>query len=116
MNKQKGLTLGNFILWCVVISIMVPFFLMVIPAYLEYRTIMRITNNIAKDTVLYDNAAAIRSAFDKQADIDSVTAITSKDLKIKKDGALFTVSFEYEKRYRVVGNISMLIEYKGSTR
>ena len=57
----------------------------------------------------------IRTAFDRQMQIDQVE-FSSKDLDVHKNarGAV-VIGFDYEKRIPLFANVSLVIDYKGST-
>jgi hypothetical protein len=58
----------------------------------------------------------VRKAFDRRAAVDDITAISPADLEITKDGNEIVISFAYEKRIPLFYNISVLIDFAGSSR
>ena len=59
--------------------------------------------------------AEIRSDFDKYANIDAFEDVKATDLDISKEGSDVVVAFAYEKRVHLFYNISLLIEFAGSS-
>jgi hypothetical protein len=60
--------------------------------------------------------ADVRKAFDRRAAVDDITIISPADLEITKEGNEIVVSFAYEKRIKLFYNISVLIDFAGSSR
>jgi hypothetical protein len=57
----------------------------------------------------------MRAAFNRQADVGYIDAIAGKDLTIVKNGDDTDISFAYQKTIPLVGPVSLLIDYAGST-
>ena len=59
----------------------------------------------------------IRSAFDKQKDIEySITSISGKDLDITKENDKVVVRFAYEKEIELIDPVYLLIKYEGRSQ
>ena len=58
--------------------------------------------------------ADVRRTFDRFAEIDMLD-FKSSDLEVTKDGGKIVIEFGYEKRIPLFWNVSLLIDYKGST-
>ena len=59
--------------------------------------------------------ADVRKAFERHQAIDDFTAIGPQDLEIAKDGGELVISFAYEKRVPLFYNVSLLIDFAGSS-
>jgi Tfp pilus assembly major pilin PilA len=116
MNKQKGLSLTDFLFWAIIIAVVGLIGAILVPSYMEYLTIKKTVNDISHLTGEYKNATEVRQAYDRQANIDGVETVAAKDLEISKAGDRFVIKFDYEKRVKLVGNVSLLIEYQHDTR
>jgi hypothetical protein len=89
----------------------------VVPAYIEYFTIKKAIAGITQSGELRGASVAdVRKAFDRRANIDDITAVTPQDLEISKDGNEVVISFAYEKRIKLFYNVSLLIEFAGSSQ
>ncbi|NWG29943.1 MAG: DUF4845 domain-containing protein [Rhodocyclaceae bacterium] len=88
----------------------------VIPEYIEYRqvvaSIKKVTAAAGPDT----SVRQIREAFDRQANVDYISAITGADLDVTKEGGRIVVSFSYEKRIPLFANVSLLLDFSGSSK
>lgn len=112
LNAERGLTLTSLIAWLVVLGMLAVLALKIAPAYAEYRAIR---HAMVKAKEAGGSVAELRGAFDKHAQINNVSAISGRDLVIARDGDDTTISFAYEKRVPLMGNVSLVIDYAGST-
>jgi Domain of unknown function (DUF4845) len=109
---QRGVSMLGILLICVAIVLVAIGALKVIPTYIEFRGI-KSAAMAARDggkTVL-----EIQKAFDRAAQINDISTIAGKDLEITKEGAEIIVAFKYEKKVPLFYNVSLLIEYAGSS-
>ena len=110
--RQRGVSMLGILLICVVIVIIAIGAMKVIPTYIEFRGIKAAALQ-ARDggkTVL-----EIQKAFDRAATINDITTISGKDLEITKEGTNIIVGFKYDKKIHLFHNVSLLIEYAGSS-
>lgn len=111
-RREAGVSLTGLIFVLAVLGVAVVFAFKLIPAYMEY--------NAVKDAVVRAKEAGgtpreMQVAFDKSAGINDVSAIRGRDLVITRDGGEPQISFAYEKRVPLMGNVSLVIDYAGST-
>ena len=97
---------------CAVIVLVAVGALKVVPTYLEFRNI-RSAAISARDGGKTVNE--IQRAFDRAATINDITTISGKDLEVTKEGNTVIVTFRYEKKVHLFYNVSLVIEYAGST-
>lgn len=109
---QQGISLSGLIFVVAVIGVLVVFGMRVIPSYTEYKAIK---NSIAVAKATGGTVADMRTAFDKNADVSYVTTIAGRDLVFSKDSGQTEISFAYEKRLPIAGNVSLVIDYAGTT-
>jgi hypothetical protein len=112
INAERGVSLSGLILVLVIIGLGAVLALKVSPSYIEYRAAKAA---IVKAKADGGSVAEMRNSFDKAADINSIKTISGKDLAISKDGGETEISFAYEKRIGLFGNVSLVIDYEGTT-
>lgn len=113
MKGQKGLSLiGMLLVSAVVIGIAVVG-MKVVPSVIEYYTIVKHVKTIAGSGAA--TVAELRNAYDRQATVDETPSITGADLDITKEGNQVVIYFEYSKKIHIAGNVSILIDYAGSS-
>ncbi|MDR2239480.1 MAG: DUF4845 domain-containing protein [Zoogloeaceae bacterium] len=110
---QKGLTLMGLILIAVLAGCVLIVGLKVVPSVIEYYTIMKNIKTIANGEAA--TVEEVRRAYDQQTITDRTPSVSGADLDIFKDGSQYIISFEYAKKIPIAGNVSILIDYSGST-
>lgn len=113
MKKQQGLSLIGLILVSAVVIGVAVVGMKVVPSVIEYYTIVKHIKTIANSGAA--TVAEVRTAYDRQASVDDTPSMTGADLEITKEGNQLVISFEYTKKIHIAGNVSILIEYAGSS-
>lgn len=116
MKKQKGITLiGLILVGAVVIGVAIVG-IKTAPSVLEYFSVVKVIKAMGASGELRGASAGdIRKSFDKRANIDAITAISGTDLDISKEGNDLVISFQYEKKIPIAGNVSICIDFAGGT-
>ena len=114
MKYQRGVALSGLIFWGVVIALVAILAMKVVPTTVEYYKILKdakaSVNKVGPDATVAD----VRRTFDSFANIDSLD-FKPEQLDISKEGGKIVASFDYDKRIPLFANVSLLINYKGST-
>ncbi len=114
MKYQRGVALSGLIFWGVVIALVAILGMKVVPTTVEYYKILKdakaSVNKVGPDATVAD----VRRAFDNFANIDSLD-FKPEQLDISKDKGKIVASFDYDKRIPLFANVSLVINYKGST-
>jgi len=112
-KQQRGLSLISLILVSAVVIGVAVVGMKVAPSVIEYFTVVRHIRTIANSGV--STVAEVRSAYDRQASVDDTPSITGADLEITKEGNQIVISFGYAKKIHIAGNVSICIDYTGSS-
>ena len=112
LRAQRGVTIMGLIFGLAVIGVVMIVGSKVLPTVIEFRAIK---NSIASAKRQGGEVQELRAAFDRGADINTITAIRGADLVITKDTGEPELSFAYEKRIELFTNVSLLIDYSGTT-
>lgn len=84
----------------------------IVPVYIDNATIKKNLIAIAGDDSLQNaNASQIRLAFAKRAQVDGITVISAKDLKILKDKGKLILSVAYAVEVPLVSNIALKFNF-----
>ena len=59
--------------------------------------------------------AEIRAMYGKYAEVDHTQTVSPADLDISKEGGEVVIAFAYEKRIPLFANVSLVIEFEGSS-
>lgn len=112
-KQQSGLSLIGLILVSALVIGIAVVGMKVVPSVIEYYTIIRHIKTIANSGAA--TVAEVRNAYDRQASVDATPSITGADLEVTKEGNQLVISFEYTKKIPITGNVSILIDYAGSS-
>jgi type II secretory pathway pseudopilin PulG len=112
MGREAGVSLSGLIVVLIVLGFAAVLAMRVFPAWAEYRSIK---NGIAAAKAAGGGVREMQSAFQRNAEINNITAISSRDLVITRENGQPEVSFAYEKRIPLAGNVSLLIDFAGTT-
>ncbi|MGB7501491.1 MAG: DUF4845 domain-containing protein [Azonexus sp.] len=114
MKYQRGVALSGLIFWGVIIAMVAVLGMKVVPTTVEYYKILKdvkaTVNKVGPDATVAD----FRRTFDNFANIDQLD-FKPEQLDISKDGGKIVASFDYDKRIPLFANVSLLINYKGSS-
>jgi hypothetical protein len=115
-KQQRGVTLIGMLLWGIIIVFVAVLAMKLLPAYTEYFTIKKVLFDIGQDPAIKTMGnAAIRDKFNKRALIDDIHSVKPDDLEITKDGGRTVVSVDYPFQTKVIGNISLLVDFHASS-
>lgn len=116
-NRQHGLGFGNFIMTAFALIFVVLLGLKLVPAYLHSAQISQIFREIVADPALRTaSVQEVEMAYRKRAGINDIKDLKAEDVAIVRDeGGTLSLSAEYEMRIKLVGNITLLLEFKPSS-
>jgi type II secretory pathway pseudopilin PulG len=112
VQHQKGVSLLGLIVVLVIVGVIAVLAMKVTPTFTEYLSIKKAINSVKANG---GSIPEMRAAFDRQAEVGYIDAISGKDLDIVKNGDDADISFGYQKVIPLVGPVSLLIDYEGST-
>lgn len=115
MKYQRGVALSGLIFWGVILVFVAILGMKVVPTTLEYYKILKdakaSVNKAGPDATVAD----VRKTFDNFANIDYLE-FKAEQLDISKDkSGKIVASFDYDKVIPLFANVSLVINYKGST-
>jgi hypothetical protein len=117
MKLQRGLGFVSLLLLLVSIVFVAIVGMKLVPAYIEYFTIKKAIAGIVQSGDLRGATVGdVRKSFQRRADVDDIKAVEAKDLEITKDGDEVVIGFAYEKRVPLFYNISVLIDFAGTSK
>ena len=114
MQYQRGIALSGLLFWSVILVLGAVLGMQVTPTVIEYYKILNGAKAVVAKASPESTVAELRASFDKFADIDMIK-FPSNQLDISKDKGRIVIEFAYEKRIPLVANVSLVIDYKGST-
>ena len=115
MNKQRGVALSGLLVWGIIITLVAVLGMKVGPEYLDYYNVLKCVKSISPGAAS-QTVPEIRAACDKYADVNSVKVIKGTDLDISKENNQVVISFAYERRIPLFYNVSLVIDFEGSSK
>ena len=114
MNKQRGIALSGLIFWGVIIAAVALLVIKVMPEVVDYYKINKSVKSTAANAS-GKTVGEIREAYSKYAEIEHIKTVTPADLDISKEGSSVVIAFSYETRIPLFANVSLLIDFQGSS-
>ena len=115
-SRQRGLTMIGFLFIAVVLVMMAILAMKLAPAYIEFFSVKKILNTMGQESELKSMSNAdIRHDFEKRANVDYVTVVKPQDIAIDRHGAVPVVTADYTYRTKLVGNVSLVVDFHAST-
>jgi hypothetical protein len=111
-KSQRGISLTGLIFVVAIVGLVGVFGMRIVPTFLEYKAIK---NSIGVAKASGGSVQEMRTSFDRNADVAYITSIAGRDLQFNRDNGVVEISFAYEKRLPIAGNVSLVIDYSGTT-
>ncbi|MBI3141078.1 MAG: DUF4845 domain-containing protein [Rhodocyclales bacterium] len=115
MRKQKGMTLIGLIFTGAVVIGLAILGMKVAPSVIEYFTILKNIKAIAASGETRGSVAEVRKAYERRAAVDDTPSVVPADLEVTKEGNEVVISFAYAKKIPIAGNVSICIDFAGSS-
>jgi hypothetical protein len=112
--SQRGVTLTGLIVVGFLVAIVAIVGMKLTPDVIEYFKIKKVITAVANDGKLA-SVTEVQNAFDRYANIDTISVINGKDLEVTKEGNAFVVSVSYERRIKMFGPVSVVLDFEVSS-
>ncbi len=115
-NRQRGITLSGLLVWSVILVFLAIGGMKIVPAYVQNQTIKGIFDTISRSPDMQDASPKdIREAYSKRAMMNNINVVDVADIEISKVGSKLRLSVEYSVRIELVGNASLVLDFKPSS-
>ncbi len=114
MKNQRGLALSELIFWGILIAAIAILAIKVTPDVIDFYKIRKDVISTAANSA-GKTVPEIRNIYSKYAEVDHVSTVLPADLDITKEGNQVVISFAYEQRIPLFANVSLLIDFQGSS-
>jgi beta-lactam-binding protein with PASTA domain len=111
-SRQRGISFIGLLFVAIVLACVGVVVAQVIPTLIEYQAIDKAANKAKEGNTVPE----VRSIFDRAQAIDDFSAISGKDLEIRKDGDKVVVSYSYQREIHLFGPAFLTLKYKGQSR
>lgn len=113
-KSQRGVSLSGLIFWGVVVSMLALLGMKVVPTVIEYYMLKKDIKATVANLPPGATVADVRKAYAKFVEIDRLE-MKPEELEISKENNQVVIAFDYEKKIPLFSNISLLINYSGSS-
>lgn len=115
-SRQRGLTMFGFLFVAFVLVMMAMLAMKLVPAYIEFFSVKKILATMGQESDIRSKSnAEIRNNFSKRASTGYVTVVKPEDLSIDRSGGVPVIVAEYEFRTKLVGNVSLVVDFSASS-
>jgi hypothetical protein len=112
-KQQHGLTMFGFLFVAVVLVVVAMLAMKLLPAYIEFFSVKKILATMGQASELRSMSnIEIRSDFARRASVGYVTVVKPEDLSVDRSSGTPVVSVDYEFRTKLVGNVSLVVDFK----
>jgi predicted lipid carrier protein YhbT len=113
-RRQGGLTFSGFLITGILVIFIAVGLMKVIPVYVQDKTIQSVLDDIVHDPDLRDaDVPTIKDAFFKRAvTMNNITVVGPDDLIINQTAGGLKLGVNYQVKVPLVGNASLLFEFK----
>lgn len=111
-KQQAGITALGFLILAVFIGLFAFAAIRLTPVYLNYMKVAGVLEGVHKE---FDSQnptrAAIRTSISRRFDVESVSVITAKDIKVTNDSTGFVVAADYDHATPFIANVSFSVHF-----
>ncbi len=111
-SRQAGITAVGFILLAMFVGLFAFAAIRLAPVYLNYIKVAGVLNGVFKE---FDSQNASRSvivtSIRRRFDVESVSVITSRDVKVINEGGGFRVEAVYDHKAPFIANVSFSVHF-----
>jgi len=117
IKRQNGVSLTGLLLVGGLLFFVAVLGMKVAPDVLGYFTIVNNVKSTAHDPGLAGaSVAQVRSAYLKRIQVAGGSDVLPEDLEITKEGNEVVISFAYSKKIPLFANVSLMIDFEGSSK
>jgi hypothetical protein len=114
-KHQRGYTLISLIFILGIIGFFVLLVLKIAPIYLDHSKVKNALAAVENSTDIETKSEYdVRNSLSKRFNMNYVAHLDAKDVKITKRGNYLKVDADYEVVEKIVGNLSVLVEFNDS--
>jgi len=112
MKSQRGVTFVGMIFIAGLIVFAAIIALKLIPAYIEYATVVNHLREIARSPEARGaSPKEIQTMFSKRAQIDAIETVKPDDIEVEKEGDQVILRTAYSTKIKLFGNLNACIDF-----
>lgn len=111
-SRQAGITAIGFLLLVLFIGLFAFASIRLTPVYLNYMKVAGVIDGVFKEFDSQNpSRSAIVTSIRRRFDVESVSIISSRDIKVINDGGGFRVEAVYDHTTPFIGNVSFTVHF-----
>ncbi|MDR1461913.1 MAG: DUF4845 domain-containing protein [Azoarcus sp.] len=114
--RQHGISLIGMILVVILVCVVLLVGLKMVGPYKEYFSLKHIIAQVASEAGSDVSDSELRKRYERQAIVDGISQIKPGDLAIRRAGGGIVIEAEYSHKVPLVSNISLLFDFKASSK
>ena len=108
-HHQKGMTAIGWLLVLGLIAFFILITLRLLPMYLEFGKVASVIESLQNEPGASNlSRSEIIKLVGRRFDVNDVSSVDPKIIKVGKDKGLLTVSIDYEQREHLIGNVDVV--------
>jgi hypothetical protein len=116
MKSQRGVTFVGMVFIAGLIVFAAIIGLKLIPAYIEYATVVNHLREIARSPDARGaSSKEIQTMFKKRAQIDAIDVVKGDDIEVEKEGEQVVLRANYSTKIKLFGNLNACIDFAPSS-
>ncbi|MFA7270262.1 MAG: DUF4845 domain-containing protein [Sterolibacterium sp.] len=117
IRRQRGIGILSLLIGGGLLFFIAVLGMKVAPDVLGYFTVLKNVKATAHDPGMAGaSVSQVRSAYLKRAQVEGGTSVNAEDIEITKEGNEIVLSFAYSKKIPLFANVSLLIDFEGSSK
>ncbi len=110
--RQAGITTVGFLILAVFIGLFAFAGMRLSPVYLNYMKVAGVLDGVFKEFDSQNpSRASIQKSIRRRFDVESVTVITARDIKIVNESGGFRIEAVYDHMAPFIGNVSFSVHF-----
>ncbi len=114
LKFQRGFGLNGLMFWGGVFALLAVIWMTVFPPYVENFKLKKCIKSSINKMGAMGSATDFKEHFNRYAIVDGLE-IKPEQLSMGRIGTQFVVKYDYERRVPLVGNLSFIIHFEGSS-
>ncbi len=116
VRPQRGLSMIGFLLVAALVVMAAMVAMKLVPAYIEFFSVKKILVSMSQEADFRGKSNAdIRNIFSRKTSADYVSVVKADDLMIDRSSGTPVVSVDYEFRTKLIGNVSLVVDFSASS-
>ena len=115
-SRQRGISLVGMILVGILLACGLFVGFKMVGPFMEYRALKNAVAQMAEEANRGASESELRSGYERRADVDRIKSVKANQFTLRKEGGQVIVETEYQRVEPLVGNISLLFDFKVSSQ